>query len=94
MSHDPDFADIAAGAGAVFRRMFPSPADVEAQLREGLTQARAIGGPNRGLAAALLGVMELAHHWNVLSGDDPDAVLNPGLAATEIVNAITRGING
>jgi hypothetical protein len=92
MRDDPDLTAAAAELGGTLRRLFPSPADVEAALRDGLIRAQSAGGPAGELAAGLIEVMNLAHRWNLQSGDDPGATIRPGDAAGEIINAIARGL--
>lgn len=88
MSADPDFTD----AAAALRKLFPSPADVEAALRGALARARAVSGPAGELAAGLVEVMDVAHRWNLRAAADPDAVINASEAAGEIINAVSRGL--
>jgi len=93
MSPDPDFTAAISDAAAEFRKLFPSPADVEALIRDALARTRAIGGPSGELAARLIEVMNLAHRWNLQAANDPDATIRPGDAAGEIISAINRGLS-
>jgi hypothetical protein len=89
---DPDFAAIGEEAARVFGRMFPSPAQVEDQLRAALSHARAVGGDGGALAAGLVEVLEVVHGWNLRMGKDPDAQISLAEAREVITNAISRGM--
>ena len=92
MSTDPDFAAAAAEASDTFSRLFPSPADVGAQIRDALARTQAIGGATGALATGLIEVLDVAHRWNVQATEDPDATISPQEAAGAVINAISRGL--
>jgi hypothetical protein len=89
---DPDFTAIGEEAARTFRKLFPSPAQVEEQLRATLAHAREVGGGAGALAGGLVEVMEVVHEWNLRTGEDPAAQISIAEAQSAIVEAIERGM--
>jgi hypothetical protein len=92
LSDDPEFAAATSALGRLLNG--PSPQEVTAQLRLVMSHATEIDHAARPVIIGLLNVMAAVHTWVALATSDPNATIPAGAAASQILNAIERGLDG